>query len=110
MIKLYIAIGKEDNIPCIEFNSTNELMGYVENLKSFDCVWLCSGKSPNSEILVTESIDVILKAIANDNWDVSLEKNSELHIHEYPSYEDAYRVSLDMREGNNKCYNAQIHE
>ncbi len=110
MIELYIALGKEDNIPCIEFKSTSDLMDYIEELKQFNCVWLCSGKNPNTEIVITEDIDIILSAVSVDFWMVSLAKNCELHIHEYPSYEDAYRVALDMREGNNRCYNAQVQD
>lgn len=105
MITLYIAIGKEESIPSIEFGNTNELIDYIEGLKQFNCVWLCSGKSPNSEIVITEDVDVIISAINTDFWMVSLAKDCQLHIHEYPSYEDAYKVALDMREGNNKCYN-----
>ena len=104
MITLYLGLGKGD-VGKFELNSTNELLDYLEKFKQYDRVWLCSGKSPNTEIVITESIEVVQQAIAHDNWDVSLEKNSELHIHEYGSYEDAYKVALDMREGNSKCYN-----
>ena len=104
MITLHLGIGKGD-VKRFELRSTNELLDYLEKFKQYDRVWLCSGKSPESEIVITQSIDVILQAIAHDNWDVSLTRNSELHIHEYESYEDAYKVALDMREGNEKCYN-----
>jgi hypothetical protein len=104
MITLYLGLGKGD-VGEFKLNNTNELLDFVEKFKAYDRVWLCSGKSPDTEIVITEKIDTILQAIAHDNWNVSTAKNSELHIHEYPSYEDAYKVALDMREGNNKCYN-----
>lgn len=104
MITLYLGVGTGD-VGRFELNSTLELMDYLEQFKQHGRVWLCSGKSPNTEIVITESIDTIQQAIAHDNWNISLVKNSELHIHEYESYEDAYKVALDMREGNKKCYN-----
>lgn len=104
MITLYIAIGKENNIPSVLFHTTSDLLDYIDELRKFDCVWLFCGKAPNSEIVITESIDTVKKAIPHSQWDVDV----EFHMHEYPSYEDAYAVALDMREGNNKCYNAQV--
>ena len=105
MITLHIAIGKEDTIPTIKFNLVSDLMEYMKGLRQFNCVWLCSGKSPNSEIVITEDVGAMLAAVATDIWNKEFVTDWELHIHEYPSYEDAYKVALGMREGNEKCYN-----
>lgn len=105
MIKLYLAIGKEGTIPMFEFENRRELREYIKNLEQFSCVWLCCGEAPNSEIVITESLGVVLKSVINSTWQLEPHLDSVLHIHEYQSYEDAYAVALDMREGNPRCYN-----
>lgn len=103
MIKLNLGIGKGE-IHTFVFNTVQDVLDYVQELNSFkDVVWLVAGLANNSnidEIIITESVEVIMKNICFDLWRLGTFKDSELHIHEYESYEDAYLVALDMREGN----------
>ena len=108
MITLNIGIGRIE-IQKIEFDNPWELNRFIgveiENI-GLDCVWLFSGA--NGEIMVTESIEKIIFGVQHNFFaDFKKDDNfdSEFHIHEYSSYEDAYKVALDMREPNPKCYN-----
>ena len=103
MIILYVGIGKGD-VQKFEMAFMQELLDYLKEFKKYDKVWLFSGKSPDSEIVITESIDTIRRSLFHNVWgDID-----EYHIHEYSSYEDAYSVALGMREGSEKCYNSLI--
>jgi hypothetical protein len=103
MIKLSIAIYEGD-VQDIEFSSVSELGEYVENLKNFkDVVWLMVGDYPESEIVITELVGVLLFNIICNIIDLKF-NNFHIHIHEYESYESAYAVALDMREEQRLCY------
>lgn len=107
MITLNLGLGEGD-VDKLKFSSPVDLVEYIEELKGYypNTVWLITGNGEYSEIMITESIDKIIVAIYHDHWeDVCLKKDSELHIHEYESYEDAYSVALSMKEGNPLCYN-----
>ena len=100
MISLNLGIY-DGEVMNLKFENTFELMEYIELLKDFDCVWLIAG---NNEILVTESLKNAYQYIRNGFFFL-LGSEQILHIHEYQSYEDAYKVALDMREISPKCYN-----
>lgn len=100
MIKLHLAIGTgTENIPVLEYENKEELIDYLHELKMFDCVWLATENGELSEILITENLTTLIKWIENDFMNLET-----IFIQEYQSYEDAYAVALDMREGNAKCY------
>ena len=105
MILFNLAIYEGDAVE-IKFNTVNELIDYIQTLKEFNCIWIATEECMNEEILVTESIDKIIKAIETDFFNLCLHKDSLFFMQEYQSYEDAYSVALSMREGNIKCYNA----
>jgi len=112
MITLHLGIY-EGEVQRITFNSKKDLLDYLHDIKksNFECIWLCSGEGDigYDEILITESIDTVELAINGlvfSLFEDELEnKNFDLHLHEYQTYEDAYKVALDMREPNPKCYN-----
>ena len=103
MINLQIAIFNGD-AQSINFTNVNELVGYIKECNRIKAVWLAVDDTTN-DILVTESIEQIIKAILFDFWDLSFDKNSTFYLQEYQSYEDAYAVSLSMKETNPKCFN-----
>lgn len=111
MIILNLAIH-DGEVEVMEFKTVEELIEFIEELKRFDCIWLVADESDindditsSCEILITEDVYTIISAIGVDFFSCSLRKDSKLFIQEYQSYEDAYKVALDMREGNPKCYN-----
>lgn len=92
---LNLAIG-EGEVEQMPFHSEKDLHEYIEELKAFkDVVWIMACLD---EIVITESIDFI-RTILN-HFDFKELEIIELHIHEYESYDDAYAVAYDMREGN----------
>jgi hypothetical protein len=99
MITLHLAIYDGD-IEKLEFNSKVELLDFIKELKSFNCIWLLTNDGEKGELIVTENIETIM---------ISIEYNlcfyNVLYLQEYQTYEDAYAVALDMRDGNPKCYN-----
>ena len=100
MIKLNLGIGKGD-VDVLTFETRAELLDFVNGLKrlTFINVFLVTDDSEFGEILITENIEKVIQAIKMDYLDIS-----NIHIHEYESYESAYAVALMMRESNGKCY------
>lgn len=105
MIELHLAIYEGD-AQMFQFESTNAMVEYLEELRMFDNIWLATTDSPDAkeEIMITENLEKILLAIAHDHWDISLKKHSKFFVQEYQTYEAAYDVALSMREPNPKCY------
>lgn len=98
MIKLHLAIGTGD-IPVLEYENKEELIDYLNELTMFNCVWLITDDGSNGETLITENLTTLIKWIENDFMNLET-----IFIQEYESYQDAYLVAFDMREGNPKCY------
>lgn len=107
MFTLYLGIGEGD-VMNFKFKTHRELTSFIaESFDYFtDKVFLCtSGDDNEREILITENYEKILLAMEYDFFNgFGGEKDNKLHIHEYPTYEDAYKVATDMREGNPLCY------
>lgn len=106
MIVLYLGIYDGD-VQKFTFDNVSSLLEYLEELKRFHCIWLATNdvtKPDTCEIMITEKIDKILTAIANEHWNISNQKNYVFTVQEYQTYEDAYSVALSMREYNSKCY------
>jgi len=104
MIKLHLGIYEGD-VQEHEFNTKKALLDFVNELKMFDCIWLCaSDGEERSEIIVTEYLETLHSMISKDFMFREPNKNI-IHIHEYQTFEDAYKVALDMKEGHPKCYN-----
>jgi hypothetical protein len=110
MITLHLAINStddiwQDDIDQFEFSSTIELGEYLKELKMFDCVWIATGDGEKGDIIITENLDTILRMVADDSFKLDDTEHTNFFVQEYQTYEDAYAVALNMREGNPKCYN-----
>lgn len=106
MITLYLGIYEGD-VQRFKFDNTNSLLEYLKELKRFDCIWLATNdvrQHDTCEIMITEKIDKIIAAIANNHWDMSNQRKYIFTVQEYQTYEDAYSVALSMKEYNPKCY------
>ena len=100
MIKLGLGIGEGD-VKYFEFNNKESLIDFVLELIRFDTIWLVADEDiDNGEVLVTENLNTIVNAINCNLFDLT----NGLSIFDNTTFEDAYSVSLSMREGNPKCY------
>ena len=104
MINLNLAIYEGD-VKKIEFHTKENLCDYLKELKRFNCIWLATKSDLFGEILITENVDFIINSIKNDMIKLHLQKPVNFFVQEYQTYEDAYKVALDMREPNPNCYN-----
>ena len=104
MITLNLAIY-DGSIMFINFEDTEELIEYLPELKRFDCIWLATNDGEYGEIFVTENIDVLINIFKANLFKIREGKYNKIFLQEYQTYEDAYNVALDMREGNERCYN-----
>lgn len=83
----------------------------IKTFKLGENVFLCSidmdnDNSLGTEIYVSEHLYLIRSFIDNAFEEVGyLFNHIKVHIHEYETYEDAYKVAFDIRETNPKCYN-----
>jgi predicted AlkP superfamily pyrophosphatase or phosphodiesterase len=108
-------LSKPINI--ISLNNTDELKDFLSALRlsrenrtsNTVYVWTSDhshddnedSESETKEIVITEDI-VLIESIVRRVFDYS---DCEVYLQEYSTYEDAYAVALDMREGNPLCYN-----
>ena len=110
MEKLYLGIG-DGNVQTFEFKTPYDLKDYlIEIENSFkNIVWLFCLEN---EIFISESFDTFFTFIgeyigAENESELDLEYAdiTEYYLQEYQSYEDAYAVALEMREGNKLQFN-----
>ena len=107
MFKLHYAsldLGDND-IPCFEFQSKYEMLDFVSKL--YENNWLTYLKkvcliSISDHLIVVNSMSRILKFI-NDELN-HIDFGTDVFLQEYASYEDAFKVALDMKEENPLCY------
>ncbi len=102
MIELNLGIYEGD-IDVINFNNYLDLSEYILELKRFNCIWVVTGEGEYSEIVISENIDKINFLVLSEHWkELHDKKDCKFFIQEYQSFEDAYKVALDMREGHPK--------
>jgi len=104
MINLHLGIYDGD-VAVIKFNTQTELSDYLQELERFDCIWLATKDFEKGEILITENLQTLISSVENLHFDLLCDTPKDFFVQEYQTYEDAYKVALDMREGNPKCYN-----
>lgn len=116
MYKLHYAnIDINDNIPLYEFLNFNDLERFILEIfaDSERCVYLFTFDVKNdinheyNEIIVTENSEFIynfFKTGMMSNIDLVTDIDT-FFLQKYPSFEDAYKVALDMNEGKELCYN-----
>lgn len=104
----------QDDIPVIEFSTYNDLTDYVLEIieRSEKCVYLLTFDSmPDDltdydEIIVSQNgyyIYNFFKTGMMSDIDLVLDVRT-FFLQEYESYEEAYKVALDMNEGKELCY------
>jgi len=103
MIHLNLAIYDGD-IQIIKFHTQKELCEYLKELESFNCIWLATEDCEKGEILITENLKTLISAVKNCYFNLLWNSPQNFFVQEYQTYEDAYKVALDMREGNPRCY------
>jgi hypothetical protein len=94
MITLHLALGEGDSIK-LEFETFKELFDYILEIEGYqkDVVYLATA---HEEILVSES--TFLCATFLDS--LCIEDGDQVFFQDYESYESAYAVAFDMKEGN----------
>ena len=93
-----------EKIEILRFYTTAELVKHLAKLSSKKHVWLATEDGENGEIIITESIDTLISAVNAGVFNLLLNGSQPFFLQQYDSYEDAYAVALDMREGNPRCY------
>ena len=101
LLRLAIYDGNDTEIMC---NTVSELCEYLKELDRFDCVWLASDENDKDEILITENLETLINAVKNGLFNLLWNSPQVFYVQQYDTYEDAYRVALDMRAVNPKCY------
>ncbi len=115
-VALHYARLNEPEIQELVFESYNHLKEWVSNklneLNDFVVLFTWDindnikiDELTHYEIFVTLGYGFIEHNLINDEEmldDISIKR---FHIQEYESYEDAYKVALDMRETSPLCYN-----
>lgn len=99
---------QDDDIPCYEFTSIEEVRSFITSivypLKMVnEKVYVIAIQD---EVIVTEN-GLLIEELFNGNLNSAYPffENEDIFIQEYPSYEDAYKVALDMKETSSLCYN-----
>ena len=95
---------EHEKLEVLRFYTTVELVKFLAKLSPKKHVWLATDDGENGEIIITESIETLISAVKTGVFNVLLNDSKPFFLQQYDSYEDAYAVALDMREGNPKCY------
>lgn len=126
----YASLDLQGDIPCIKLMNQDDLIyqlnghsedplpnekliawknspfwGRMDSRKE-SIVYLCAIETPpndNGVILVDSSPDNIIRFIESQTMTPTMKK---IFLQEYPSYEDAYKVALDMKEVSPLCYSS----
>lgn len=116
MVKLHYAkldLGDAD-IPVTEYPSIYNLFVdlYDKMNKSEGVVYLCAlpdfkneeGEFEAGELYVSSNEDMIYDWISKLEDEHALDNVTDIHLHEYDSFQSAYEVALDMKEASKLCY------
>jgi hypothetical protein len=100
----YAPLDFNVDIHSMEFNAVEEVIGFITSivypLKLVnDKVYLLA---LDDEILVTDN-GLLISSIFEHNY-MNLYDANEINLHEYGSYEEAYKIALMMKETNHLCY------
>ena len=102
MINLHLAIQEKD-AQLLKFNDNSSIIKFLETLKNHDCIWLICDDNNDGEIIITENLHTVLEAISMNQFGAFFGEQN-FYIQQYTNYEDAYKVALNIREVNPKCY------
>jgi len=108
MINLHHATEEDVDIPKVEFCTLQDCLNFIIANSTEDVVYLIS---VFDEVFVTDHPIHIVNFIPSVLQDEKCNDDSyqvEIYLQEYESFEDAYRVALDMQEIKPLCYNKSI--
>lgn len=106
-ITIWVSL-KQDTPKAKEFDNNQDAILYLYDLvdyieKEESDIFLVSGKGCYGDTIVSENIRNIVDTCLDLLTKHDMEE--EIHVQEYKTFEDAYKVALDMREGHPKCLN-----
>ena len=116
MIELHYAEGKDlgQEIIKINLNNTKELKRFLEGVRNKDDEQTVYLFTSNHYLDIDDEYNEYLREIYIESDTVLLSSqilkvldytDTICYLQEYASFEDAYKVALDMRECNALCYN-----
>jgi hypothetical protein len=103
-IKLhYASLDLQGDIPCYKFKGIEELRNFVTGIISkSDIVYLLVIQD---DVFVTENTILISELFdGNLNSVYPFFEGEPIFLQEYASYEEAYKVALDIKEESPLCY------
>lgn len=108
----YAKLNLQGDIPCYEFQGIEDLRTFVNGIidqhsgfKAENMVYLIAIQD---DVFVTENLQLVQELFdGNLNSAYPFYEGEDVFIHEYQSYEEAYKVALDMKEDSPLCYSLQ---
>lgn len=104
MFKLhYSSLDLQGDIPCFEFKKHSDMIDFIDEKcinRNGKVIWLLA-KKDSTDIFISENYLSIQDYLTRKYlWNIS----DDYFLQEYLSFEDAYRVALDMLEISPMCY------
>jgi hypothetical protein len=98
----YAEVNNHNDIPCLEFKTHFDMVDFIDavTMQKKNVVFLlCKDQDPT--ILITEKYLVVEEFLNKmPTWKCV----GNYYLQEYYSYEEAYKVALDIHEENPLCY------
>ena len=94
------------NIPEMNFEDINSIIDFLNDVQDYDqkdTVYVfgtCLNNEINEELFIHHKLNTFVDYLKQYEF----KSKERFFLHEYDSYEEAYKVALDMRESNPLCY------
>ena len=103
----YAELQLQGDIPCIEFESKYKMLDYITDI--YENNWITYLDKVclvaiSDHLIVVNSLGRILNFVNDELNHINF--GAEVFLHEYGSYEEGYKVALDMKEDNTLCYSS----
>ena len=99
----YASLDLKGDIPCFEFKKHSDMIDFIDEKcinRNGKVVWLLA-KRGFTDVFISESHISIQDFLENKYcWQTT----GDYYLQEYSSFEEAYRVALDMAEISPRCY------
>lgn len=106
----YAKLNLTSDIPCLEFDTKWKLLDCVNDFYKQYWHSTCLDKicliAINDQLIVTDNIVTILNYIYNELGHFSYYTN--VSIHEFSSYEEAYKFAILLKEESSLCYSDNV--
>ncbi len=110
----YAKLNLQGDIPCYEFQGIEDLRTFVNGIidqhsgfKAENMVYLIAIQD---DVFVTENLQLVQELFdGNLNSAYPFYEGEDIFIQEYQSYQEAYKVALDMKEDSPLCYSSQTN-